>query len=459
MAPPTLLTLPLETKFEIFSHLLLAENVKVPPSKVDQFFKFETAILRVNKQLYGEAFAYLNTRNTFVLITYRSSSTEKEIDRAVIPFVAKDQALKSSRNPSITLTVDWDADNSSHYGTILILLQDLALFCSRVLQWVAHKVHSDRIWIYSPLGVRQLWQRNMTNEIGAKILTEVDKSSHRKLSATDELQRQTRLLAPLANLHHFAKAVHFQNVDAGLAASLTESMSSQIVHLDAAGWGLLEVAQREKARLDDMLGPKEPLWSVWSWRVVPILEDDFVNLNTMFELYDTLKEFLLDSFVLQWYGDLKRYHVIIGPRRLFAGLTDAEITETWQMGLLLLMIDVHLTCSGLALATHDDKLIKRFVIHPFTEAYAPLGELKEFIPHRLDVDIIYHRIMCWYTTSSTPESRRAGLRTALDVLEYSLLHFPEDSDMRWDRELLFKDLTLMSICISNSSQPYVDPYL
>lgn len=235
MAPPTLLTLPVETKFEIFSHLLLAENVKVPPSKVDQFFKFEIAMLRVNKQLHGEASAYLHTRNTFVLIKYRSSSMGKEIDRAVIPFVAKHQALRLFRNPSMTLSVDWDADSSSNYGTILILLQDLALFCSRVLQWAAHRVHSDRIWIYSPLGARQLWQWNITNEIGAKILIEVDKNPHLKLSATDELQRQTRLLAPLANLHHFAKAVQFQNVDAGFAASLTESMSSQIVHLDTAG--------------------------------------------------------------------------------------------------------------------------------------------------------------------------------------------------------------------------------
>lgn len=62
--------LPLEIRLKIYNLLLNAESVRQPP---DQYlvrkYKFETAILSVNKQIYREAYDMLYHDNHFIVVS------------------------------------------------------------------------------------------------------------------------------------------------------------------------------------------------------------------------------------------------------------------------------------------------------------------------------------------------------------------------------------------------------
>lgn len=69
-SPSAMEKLPLELRRQIYHELLKAENVRQPPNKhLVRDYRFETAILRVNKRLHGEAYDVLYGGNTFVVVS------------------------------------------------------------------------------------------------------------------------------------------------------------------------------------------------------------------------------------------------------------------------------------------------------------------------------------------------------------------------------------------------------
>ena len=62
--------LPLEIRRKIYATLLNADDVRQPPDhNLNREYKFETAILRVNKQIYGEAYTALYYDNHFLVVS------------------------------------------------------------------------------------------------------------------------------------------------------------------------------------------------------------------------------------------------------------------------------------------------------------------------------------------------------------------------------------------------------
>lgn len=66
----TLEGLPIELRRKIYSHLLISNKVRQPPNEhLICYYRFETAILRVNKKIHLEASHMLYNENTFITVS------------------------------------------------------------------------------------------------------------------------------------------------------------------------------------------------------------------------------------------------------------------------------------------------------------------------------------------------------------------------------------------------------
>jgi hypothetical protein len=161
----TLESLPPETKNDIFSHLLLASQVKclTNGSWPGRKYKFNTTIMRVNKQMKDDATTYLHSQNEFALIS--SKFFAFNIDRRrFLPVVATGKAARTFKSPAIEATITHLGESfyvccnpETHQGkdraTHALFLVAHLEHLMRELRLTYHMWPSKPMYIISDLGV------------------------------------------------------------------------------------------------------------------------------------------------------------------------------------------------------------------------------------------------------------------------------------------------------------------
>ncbi|KAK6003182.1 hypothetical protein QM012_001027 [Aureobasidium pullulans] len=266
----TLETLPPEIKNEIFSHLLLGAKVKYSTngSWPGHKYKFDTTIMRVNKQLNQDAMTYLYGHNDFALIS--SKFFAFEIDRKrFLPTVATGKPARSFKSPSIEATITHletplcvccnpekhkDKDRATH---ALFLVADLEHLI-RELRLTFHMWPSKPIYVISDTTVSPVEHIPVNVDTRIKIVWKVHPPHRQDLTVAERRAKQTRLLAPLDFPTGSGKKVSVVGVDKDIARKVTEQLMPRILSIDAVGWDLYHLLKAQKNHLDTILSQGSP---------------------------------------------------------------------------------------------------------------------------------------------------------------------------------------------------------
>lgn len=264
-ANPTLTTLPLDIKHEIFSYLLLGKNVKSSTGghAPEHCYTFHVKFMRVNKQLYKETYHYLRSRNEFALAHFKYP----RLLSGFAPYIEVNKKVKNFREPAIEITVEdlepkaqWPNCNLMFHRPsapiyvqrVLFLAQDLPHF-TRQLQLEIHVWPSSQIYVHPPRDSLPLQYTPTVVRNNRKIIWKVNKGHRTDLTREESRARQERLTAPMSTVFGHGITVRFPNVDADIAARTTQSMTPRLVSVDAVGWNLFENMRAQKFRLDEAL--------------------------------------------------------------------------------------------------------------------------------------------------------------------------------------------------------------
>ncbi|KAG9516380.1 hypothetical protein KCU93_g9177, partial [Aureobasidium melanogenum] len=262
---PTLTTLPIDVKHEIFSYLLLGKNVKYSTGghAPGHSYTFHVSIMRANKQLYNESYDYLRSHNEFALAHFKYP----RLLSGFAPYIAAGKRVKNFRNPTIEITVEdlepkarWPhQDFLLHRGSdrvyvqrILFLSQDLQHF-TRQIQLEIHVWPSSQIYVHPPRESHPLQYTPTVVKNDRRIAWKVNPSHRTDLNTEECRARQERLIAPMAVVFGHGQAVRFPGVDTDIAARVIRSMTPRLVSVDAVGWNLFENMLAQKRRLDECL--------------------------------------------------------------------------------------------------------------------------------------------------------------------------------------------------------------
>lgn len=160
--PPTLTTLPIDVKHEIFSYLLLGKNVRYPTGghAPGHSYTFHVSIMRANKEFYKETYDYLRSHNEFALAHFKYP----RLLSGFAPYIAVGNKVKNFREPAIEITIEdlepkaqWpDPDplferpsDRVYVQRVLFLAQDLPHF-TRQMQLEIHVWPSSQIYVHPP---------------------------------------------------------------------------------------------------------------------------------------------------------------------------------------------------------------------------------------------------------------------------------------------------------------------
>jgi hypothetical protein len=269
-ATPTLATLPVDIKHEIFSYLLLGKNVKYfKPGTVPGYaYDFQTNIARTNKRLYKEANEYLRAHNNFALVHLKYPRLIHDF----CPHVAVGKKAMAFKNPAIEATVedlnpkaihpDYDlkfcvGSAKARAERILFLAQDLPHFC-RHFQLEIHVWPSSQIYVHAERVSNPVEYSPMIVKTHRKVVWKVNAGHRSDLTLDERRTRQQSLISSISRVVGHDLAVRFLGVEQDIAAEAIASMTPRIVSVDAVGWNLLECMQSQKRHLDESLirGPQ-----------------------------------------------------------------------------------------------------------------------------------------------------------------------------------------------------------
>lgn len=263
---PTLQTLPLEIKNEIFSHLLLGEKIKTLPCGRPPIAKYNwhTSILRVNKALGNEAKACLYSHNTFAII--RSDTTrllKRIIECSLLPVVSYDPGKFKHHSLEVQLQytdfvvpdcVQCPSSPGSDPRLVLLLQQDLRILCDQ-LALMQHSARSSSIFILSPPETKPTKMWSHFYPCKRYIVIEVRKNPlDPQLKAAEKKKKHEKLLKPFAVIRSHSQDVKIVgDVNQSLVDRTIQAMRPRIVWADAIAWDLHDRLRKEKARLDEIL--------------------------------------------------------------------------------------------------------------------------------------------------------------------------------------------------------------
>ncbi|KAG9697863.1 hypothetical protein KCU95_g5300, partial [Aureobasidium melanogenum] len=266
----TLEALPPEIKNEIFSYLLLGAKVKYSTngSWPGHKYRFDTTIMRVNKQLSQDAKTYLRGQNDFALIS--SKFFAFEIDRKrFLPTVATGKAARSFKGPSIEATITHvetplcvccnpkkhkDKDRATHALFLVADLQHLI----RELRLTFHMWPSKPIYVISEPSISPVEHIPVNVDTQVKVVWKVHPSPRQDLTVAERRARQTRLIAPLDFPTGSGKNISVLGADKDIARKVTEQEMPRILSIDAVGWDLYHLLKAQKKHLDTILSQEPP---------------------------------------------------------------------------------------------------------------------------------------------------------------------------------------------------------
>ncbi|KAI4733375.1 hypothetical protein E4T50_16058 [Aureobasidium sp. EXF-12298] len=258
----TLDTLPAEVKNEIFSHFLLAKNVKYSTKSTapGHRYNFDTSIMLVNKRLNQDASMCGRSHNEFVLIHAKWFAFE--IDRGrFLPYVAVGNAAKTFKCPTVEATIKHqgtncgctpDSDCSVKHQRVpekvtraLLMAEDLNIFI-RHLKLAYHIWPTLPIYIHSAPGDSPVEWSASPAQTHIDFVWKINKPFRQDLTQAELRERQVRMLDPISKLVNHGQNVKILGAEHDLVSSTVRSMTSRLLSLDAVGWDLYHLIKAEK---------------------------------------------------------------------------------------------------------------------------------------------------------------------------------------------------------------------
>lgn len=382
---PTLETMPLEIKHEIFSYLLLGRNLKVPITDKDfpAFgYAWEKAILRVNKRIGVEAKAYLYSANTFVAVTYlwhqfdmfRTLAgvgivTEQDHEKFehhqvdiyfqhgerpaeavathiihtgpesncklcylssyedLLSFISQRYAITPSKETT-------DVEKAIPSGSFILLHEDFQILC-RTLQLMVYLKAGHAITIMSrpdvsPVKYRYSHQRRVS-VVGVSLRTTAYSPM---LTEPQKLSRQKKILGSLSCLCSSSLRVRFkEGVDGKVSLALTKAMTPTIAWFDALGWELHDGLCKNKILLDELLqigcGDHGGLYAMY----MALAMQGHCN-NSLFEL--------VPSATPEEGMNMKGSYAM-----KYLSHDQGVVKTSWQLGVVTTVLECYMTCAAI----------------------------------------------------------------------------------------------------------------
>jgi hypothetical protein len=347
-------TLPPEIKNEIFSHFLLAAKVKYSTdgSWPGNKYKFDTTIMRVNKQMKQDATTYLFSQNEFVLIS--SKFFAFEIDRKrFLPTVATGKAARAFKGPVIEATITHvdvtlcsccnpqkhkAKDRVTH---ALFLVADLE-HLMRELRLTYHVWPSKPIYIMSESDVSPVKHIPVNVDTQIKVVWKIHPSHRQDLTVAERRARQTRLLAPLDFPTGNGKRISVIGVDKDISCKVTDRKMPRILSIDAVGWDLYNLLKAQKRHVDNILSQDPPSLShlIQSYTDIACTGWDLDNTGQWRSASVTRNinmHGMLISLCLMPFEDIEDDEY------------EAAVTGSWQIAVLSLVLDCLFTVIRLGL--------------------------------------------------------------------------------------------------------------
>lgn len=435
----TLETLPPEVKYEIFSHLLLGAKVKYSTngSWPGHRYKFDTAIMRVNKQLNQDATTYLYAQNEFALIS--SKFFAFEIDRKrFLPAVATGKAARSFKGPSIEaaiihvgtpLCVCCNPQKHKHKDRAthaLFLLADLEHLI-RELRLTFHMWPSKPIYVISETSVSPVEHVPVHVDTQVKIVWKVHSPRRQDLTVAERRARQTRLLDPLDFPTGNGKKVSVVGVDKDIARRVTEQDMPRILSINAVGWDLYHLLKAQKKHLDTILSQGSP------------------SLASLIHSYTDLA---CTGWQLDIIGHWK--HASVTSSVCFLGRSvslcvmqwdelddedfEAKISDSWQLAVVSLVLDCLFTVARLGLEAKAFDHLKDCIdtiLHTIVYSFRP-HELY-LVPDRFRALLGHWE--AWYTVhedlARNPRGQNRCVARGIESLEAARKLISAEDDEVW----------------------------
>jgi hypothetical protein len=459
----TLETLPPEIKNEIFSHFLLAAKVKYSTdgSWPGNKYKFDTTIMRVNKQMKQDATTYLFSQNEFALISSKFFAFEIDKKR-FLPTVATGKAARTFQGPAIEATITHVGattctccnpqkhkakDRATH---ALFLVADLE-HLMREQRLTYHIWPSKPIYIMSEYDVSPVKHIPVNIDTQIKIVWKIHPSHRPDLTVAERRARQTRLLAPLDFPTGSGKKISVIGVDKDIAHNVTDRYMPRILSIDGVGWDLYNLLKAQKKHLDNILS-QDPSYlshrvhsytdiacTGWGLNITGHWRNAIVTSHA--EIYEHLVSLCMMPF-----------------ENLDSEEYEAAAEDSWQIALVSLVIDCLFTVLRLGLEDNSFDHMKESVTlisTILTRTFRP--QTSRLLPRRFMVLLGHYMtwLMCHEKASSGTAGGSVFVQTR-DKLNQFLEMLPaDDEDDVWhaineDREFLSR---VVAVSLSSFNLP------
>lgn len=336
---PTLGSLPLEFKNEIFSNLLLSTKVKYDCLAVGPRLKkyaFHTAIFRANKQLGAEATSYLYTHNNFAVVTHKYAGFENILADGCVPTIAPSLTMPFLHpaifvNLKLTQTCTCgkndcaDPSEVAPRKKLLMLVDDLPMVISMLQIWY-HVFCGSNTFILSDPEEEKITSASHCDETRAELRLCLKDNPLVHLTRKEREVRQRKLVTPFTVIQNACQTVYVTgDVFPQVAKDVSQAMMPKIVWLNAVGWDLYDVVTHHKRRLDGILDDACMHWLGNIYEHIGLVA---CNNNAL--------------FACQIGEDT--------PLAIRSLPCDAvEVSKSWQFGVLVTGVDCLLVAAGLAM--------------------------------------------------------------------------------------------------------------
>ncbi|GAB7351854.1 hypothetical protein MBLNU459_g2411t1 [Dothideomycetes sp. NU459] len=423
---PTLQTLPLEIKHEIFSHLLLGSKVqyvaRAEGTKIKKF-NFQTAILRVNKHLGHEATVYLHTCNNFAAIVTQWSGFDQMVQNACLPAISL-APTSQLLHPAILVSIELHETPCTCGGegcgnlpkpttnrSLCMLVEDLPLLISELQISYYLAFPGNNNFILSSPQEDKVRSASHIEELTALLELRVEDNLFIDLGPEEREVRQRKLLTPFTCLQNRCQEVKITgDVLPRVAEDIMKTMMPKVAWLKAAGWDLYDVILNRKERLDKLVGNANPRWLFMHYQRIGCFA---YSENALFT---------------RQVGEDKSLALATLPSGA------ALISKSWQLAVVVAGLDCMVTAAGLAMRIGQEQLVRNIAALA-CDAMDVVGIPREAIPSELNAIILHYLgigILGVYG-HETP-----GRTEALHCLEHALTYAPDDKHLLYDADLLRK---------------------
>jgi hypothetical protein len=456
---PTLDALPIVVKNEIFSHFLLAKNVKYSTKgrEPGHKYKFDTRIMLVNKRLNQDASTYVRNHNEFVLIHAKWFAFELDKGR-FLPYVAVGNAAKTFKCPTVEATLKHQStkcgctpgsDCSVRHQKVpekttraLLMAGDLDIFI-RHLNLAYHIWPTLPIYIHSAPGDSPVEWSASPAQTHIDFVWKINQPYRQDPTQAELRERQIRLLDPISKLVNHGQNVKILGAEHDLVSSTVRAMTPRLLSFDAVGWDLYHLIKAEKQYLDQIpnhqtLGQTE---LSHAYQCIAGLGWLFPDNN---ESPSTAFVFKADSPSFDDEG------VPVAYWSIESGQHDQD-TSCWQYSVQILSLDCTLTMAKMALDMKGHNSCK-FYIH-----FCNMILNSRYFAFPVEIQSAVCHYDCFLSLWQSNLQKRPSAYTNVllglnDILDQGAANGFEDEYVRQDRDRVARIVSVSLSCLIHRHQ-------